>query len=358
MAEPSPLRTGGRGRHPLRRLEEGSLKLSNPISKTVLVTGATGFIGGWVQLLLIKQGHRVIGTSRYDFRPETLFVLGDAAPPLERADVRDIQSLRPVFKRHKPDVVIHLDAFVNPVALEGDPLRALDYNFHGTVSALELCREFDVERMVFASSVSVLPTIRYEPIDAAHPIITANEGPGGGFYGATKAAAEIVGMTYAQAFGLDFRAIRASAVYGFGMQWPIGIKPVVEGLARGEAVQVAGEAPKRDYTPVQDVAAIFAACVDAASDTDRVFYAATGRPLTTGTDLMREVRTAFPEGVVTMSDEALDPTGIESRYRGVVDMEPVRTQLGVETAFDSLANGMRDYAEQYRRFLASPQFFQ
>lgn len=337
-----------------RCLEEGSLKLSISNAKTVLVTGATGFIASWVQLLLAEQGHRVIGTSRYDFRPESRFVLGDAVPPLERADVRDVGSLRPVFERHRPDVVIHLDAYVNPVALQDDPLRALEYNFLETVNALELCRDFDAERMVFASSVAVLPTICYEPIDAAHPIITATEGPGGGFYGASKAAAEIVGMTYAQAFGLDFRVVRPSAVYGFGMQWPIGIKPVIEGLARGEAVQVAGDAPKRDYTPVQDVAAIFAACVDAASDTDRVFYAGTGRALTTSADLLAEVRTAFPDGEVTMSDETLDPTGIESRYRGVLDMEPVRTQLGVETAFDSLADGMLDYAERYRRFLASP----
>lgn len=322
--------------------------------KTVLVTGAAGFIAGWVQHLLAVQGHRVIGTSRYEFRPESLFVLGDTVPPLERADVRDVGSLRPVFERNRPDVVIHLDAYVNPVALQGDPMRALEYNFLETVNALELCRDFGVERMIFASSIAVLPSIRYEPVDASHPIITATEGPGGGFYGAAKAAAEIMGMTYAQAFGLDFRVVRPSAVYGFGMQWPIGIKPVVEGLVRGEAVQVAGDAPKRDYTPVQDVAAIFAACVDAASDTDRIFYAGTGRELTTSAELLEEVRTAFPNGDVTMSEESLDPTGIESRYRGVLDMQPARTQLGIETAFNSLADGLSDYAEHYRRFLGTP----
>lgn len=323
-------------------------------AKTVLVTGATGFIAGWVQRLLVEQGHRVVGTSRYELRPESLFLLGDGVPPLERADVRDVGSLRPAFRRYRPDVVMHLDAYVNPVALREDPMRALEYNFVETVNALELCREFDVGRMVFASSIAVLPSIRYEPIDAAHPIITATEGPGGGFYGAAKAAAEVVGMTYAQAFGLDFRVVRPSAVYGFGMQWPIGIKPVVEGLARGEAVQVAGDAPARDYTPVQDVAAILAACVDASADTDRVFYAGTGRALTISAGLLEAVRSAFPDGEVTMSDDSLDPTGVEGRYRGVLDMEPVRSQLGVETAFDSLADGMRDYADQYHRFLASP----
>lgn len=321
--------------------------------KTVLVTGAAGFIAGWLQHLLAVQGHRVIGTSRYEFRPESLFVLGDTVPPLERADVRDVGSLRPVFERNRPDVVIHLDAYVNPVALQGDPMRALEYNFLETVNALELCRDFGVERMIFASSIAVLPSIRYEPVDASHPIITATEGPGGGFYGAAKAAAEIMGMTYAQAFGLDFRVVRPSAVYGFGMQWPIGIKPVVEGLVRGEAVKVAGDAPKRDYTPVQDVAAIFAACVNAASDTDRIFYAGTGRELTTSAELLEEVRTAFPNGDVTVSEESLDPTGIESRYRGVLDMQPARTQLGIETAFSSLADGLSDYAEHYRRFLGS-----
>lgn len=328
--------------------------MSVSTAKTVLVTGATGFIAAWAQRLLAERGHRVVGTSRYNFRPESRFVLGDAVPPLERADVRDVDSLRPVFARHRPDVVMHLDAYVNPVALQDDPVRAIEYNFLETVNVLELCREFGAERMVFASSIAVLPSIRYQPIDAAHPIITPTEGPGGGFYGATKAASEIVGMTYADSFGLDFRAVRASAVYGFGMQWPIGIKPVVEGLVRGEAVQVARDAPLRDYTPVQDVAAIFAGCVDAASGTDRVFYAGTGRALTTSEELLAQVRTAFPDGRISVSDESLDPTGVESRYRGVLDMEPVRTQLGVQTAFDSLSDGLLDYAEHYRRFLDSP----
>ena len=75
---------------------------------------------------------------------------------------------------------------------------------------------------MFASSIAVLPGIRYQPIDADHPIVTAKEGPGGGFYGAAKAASEVFGLTYADSFGFDFRVVRPSAVYGFGMQWPIG----------------------------------------------------------------------------------------------------------------------------------------
>ena len=322
--------------------------------RRVLVTGATGFIASWVQRLLLQQGHEVVGTSRYDHRPEGLFLLGDHVPRLQRGDVRQADSLRPVFSGFRPDVVIHLDAYVNPVALKTDPLRSIEFNFMETVNLLELCRELGVPRLVFASSIAVLPTVRYQPIDAAHPIITSAEGPAGGFYGASKAASELFGLTYADSFGLDFRVVRPSAVYGLGMQWPVGIKPVVEGIVRGEEVTVHVDTPLRDFTPVQDAAAVFAAAAVRDGVRDRVFYAGTGRPLTSGQALLGAVRTAFPNARIQVDDAPLDPTGVESRYRGVLDMTSVRDQLRVQPAFDGLVGGLLAYAEQYRAFLASP----
>lgn len=323
-------------------------------SSRVLITGATGFIASWVQQLLLQRGHDVVGTSRYDHRPEGLFVLGDAVPRLERGDPREVESLRPIFTSFLPDVVIHLDAYVNPVALKTDPLRSIEYNFMETVNLLELCREFGTSRLVFASSIAVLPTIRYEPIDAAHPIVTSSEGPAGGFYGASKAASELFGLTYADSFGLDFRIIRPSAVYGLGMQWPVGVKPIVEGIVRGEEVTVYVNTPLRDFTPVQDAAAIFAAAAIKDDVADRVFFAGTGRALTSGQGLLDAVRTAFPHAALQVNEEPLDPSGVESRYRGVLDVTPVREQLGVHSAFDSLVDGLLVYAEQYGQFLASP----
>ncbi|TRW46708.1 NAD(P)-dependent oxidoreductase [Georgenia yuyongxinii] len=331
----------------------GGFSMPSTHEKRVLVTGASGFIASWTQRRLIEQGHDVIGTSRYEHRPESRFVLGQFDPPLIQADSHHATVLRKVVRTHKPDVVIHLDAYVNPVALRQDPRRAIRQNFLQTVDVLDACRDHGVARVVFASSVAVLPAIRYQPIDAAHPLVTHTEGPSGGFYGAAKAASEVFGLTYADCFGLDFRVVRASAVFGFGMQWPIGIKPLVEGIVRGEEVTVAVHAPPRDYTPVQDAAAIFAAAAVEDDVADRVFYAATGRPLTDGHTLLDAMRAAFPQARLRVSDEPLDPTGIESRYRGVIDIEPVREQLRVRPAFSSLEDALVAYADRFRSFTSA-----
>lgn len=328
--------------------------MRNPAgAKRVLILGATGFIGSWLHRHLLDAGHEVVGASPYPHRPESLFVLDGREARVEHWDVSD-ESLYRIVAAYRPEAVVHLEACVDPVALRERPSYAIERNLLQTVNVLEACRTLGVARVVLASTVAVLPSIRYQPIDAAHPIITGTEGPAGGFYGASKAACEVFGLTYADVFGLDVRVVRPSAVYGLGMSRPIGLKPIVEGIVRGEEVTVPLDAPLRDYTPVEEVAAVFAAAATKDEVADRVFFAGTGRPLTDGHGLFQTVRSAFPDARVVQSWEPLDPTGIESRYRGVLDMEPVRRQLGVMPVYHDLVDGLRGYAGLYRRFLASP----
>jgi nucleoside-diphosphate-sugar epimerase len=317
----------------------------------ILVTGATGFIGSYTVRALRSRGHEVVALSRYDYRPEALRVIGDEPPKLVKSTLHDSAALGEIFDRFKPRAVVHLDAYVNPVALKTDPLKAIEMNVNPTITLLELCRTRDVERFVFASTVGVLPSIRYEPIDTAHPLVTQHEGPTGGFYGVSKAVSEIVALGYADAFPLDVRIVRPSAVYGFGMQWPLGIKPLVEGIVEGKEVTLANRGPLRDFTPVQDVAEIVAALTDCDTSCDRVVNAGTGQALLSPADLADVVRETFPHARLSILDEDLDPTGVESRYRGVLDMAPVREQLKVERTFDTLGDGLRAYADEYRAFI-------
>ncbi|AXH34165.1 NAD(P)-dependent oxidoreductase [Humibacter sp. BT305] len=316
----------------------------------VLITGATGFIGSYTVRAVRERGHEVVAVSRYDYRPEALQVIGGDPPELIRGGAMREDAIEEAIRDRRPEVVVHLDAYVNPVALREDPLRAVELNVQPTLALLDLCRRFGVRRFVLASTVAVLPSVRYEPIDAAHPIVTPTEGPAGGFYGVSKAVSEVLALGYADAFPLDVRIVRPSAVYGFGMQWPIGVKPVVEGICEGREVEIATSGPRRDFTPVQDVAAVFAAAADCADDCDRVFFAGTGRPLTSPAEYADIVRETFPHARIRTVDVDSDPAGVESRYRGVVDMAPVREQLGVEPAFATLGEGLARYAEDYQRF--------
>lgn len=317
----------------------------------ILVTGATGFIGSYVVDELQRSGRFVAGIARSGWRPESRHIVSGSLPQLTRMDLRDPDDVSQFIGHLQPDAIMHLDALVNPIALAQDPLRALEFNVRPVLNLLEACHRHGVPRFVLASSIAVLPEIRDQPISVDHPIITRSGGPAGGFYGVAKAVDEVISLGYASAFGIDVRIVRPSAVYGFGMRWPIGIKPVVESLALGRPAQMPGRAPPRDFTPVQDVASIFAAVLACGPDDDLVYNAGTGRKLTTNDELIAAMRNVFPTGRINITDEDLDPDGVESRYRGVLDMDPVHTQLGLYPTIPSLEEGLAAYRDAYRRFV-------
>jgi UDP-glucose 4-epimerase len=319
----------------------------------ILVTGATGFIGSHLLARCLASGQDVVGVSRYPEREETRFLLGAHGPAklieFGRKDSNDVDGL---VGRLKPDTIVHLDANVNPPGLEKNPLKALHDNFLVSVEWLAASVKHGVRRFVFASSIGVLPRVQYEPIDAAHPIVLESEGPGSGFYGASKAAVEVFGLSFRKSHGLDFSSIRCSAVFGFGMQWPIGIKNVVERAVEGKSVDLPGFGPPRDYTPVSLVVDVFSSAATLDADIPGVMYAATGRPLVTVPELNETFRTVFPNAPITVTDENTDPGGIETLYRGVIDMNTTREALGLLPLDQSLSESLEEYAEHYREFLA------
>jgi UDP-glucose 4-epimerase len=320
----------------------------------VLVTGGTGFIGSYVARTLVERGYEVCLLDLKPLAAESLFVLGDAAAgvSVELGGVDNWPRVLEVVKERRPRHVVHIAAITNPVFLAQNPLPAIQVNFGGLINVLEAARIFDVERVVNFSSIGVLPAVQYQPIDAAHPIILPTEGPGSSFYGAAKAAGEAFAFAYHQSFGVDVRIIRPSAVYGFGMQWPIYIKPMVEGAVHGEPVRFETGGPfPRDYTHVLDVAGLTAAVLAAPVDADRVFYAATGQPLVTAAQVAQIVRDLIPTAEIAIAD-ALGPNDhLELRYRGLISIENARTQLGWTPRYADIRDGIAEYVERYRAYL-------
>ncbi|MGH2950057.1 MAG: NAD-dependent epimerase/dehydratase family protein [Solirubrobacteraceae bacterium] len=324
---------------------------------TTLITGGAGFIGSTLARRLADEGHRVVLADVRELSAEGRFTLGERCDDIElvRLSVDAWAAVMEALARTRPDHVVHVAAITNPVYLERNPLAALRVNVEGTFNVLEAARQHGARSVVFFSSIGALPTVQYEPIDAAHPTILAREGPGSGFYGASKLAGEAFALSYAAAFGLDIRVVRPSAVYGLGMNWPIYIKPMVEGAVRGEPVRFdSGAAFPRDYTNVEDVAGLTAALLRAPADADRVFYAATGEPLVTAGELAGIVRELVPGADIEIADRLSAADRLELRYRGRLSIENARAQLGWEPRYRSLAGGVRDYVARYRAFLARP----
>jgi nucleoside-diphosphate-sugar epimerase len=324
----------------------------------VLVTGASGFIGAYVLRELVRTGHQVVNA---DLRPPT----GQAAWLLDeisgqitfaQVDVTHWSTLVDAFQRYSPRAVVHIAAIVDPIALDRNPSLAVDVNIGGAFNALEVSRLFGVERFVLFSSIGVLPPIQFEPITVDHPIFLADHGPNVSFYGAAKVAAEALTWSYHHAYGLDHMIVRPSAVYGFGQQYPIFIKPMVEGALGGDSVSFpTGRDFPRDYTHAADIAQLARLAVDAPSEQvrDRTFFGATGRPLVTAGELAAIVRELVPGAQIEVGDGLDHLQEIDVRCRGVLSIDNARAQLGYEPAFPDVRDGIADYIDHLVRYRES-----
>ena len=329
--------------------------------RRALVTGGTGFIGSYVARSLCEQGRTVTVLGRSQrLSPETRFVLGPWADEVavHEVAIEDSEGITRLIAGLRPAEIVHLAAIVDPPALQADPARAFTANVGGTVALLDAARRYDVERVVFFSSIGVLPPVQYEPIDANHPIILARHGPASGAYGASKAAGELYCLAYQQSFGLNVRIIRPSATYGFGMRSHSAnyMKQFVEPAVRGESVNLAtGGSLPRDYTHVLDVASLALAVLSAQDDADRVFYAATGEPLVTAAECAQLVSELVPGSHVQIGPGIAEEDRLEVAFRGVLSIDNARQQLGWEPRYRLLRDGIAEYIDRYREFVGLPR---
>jgi nucleoside-diphosphate-sugar epimerase len=327
-------------------------------TRPILVTGGSGFAGSYIVRELLDRGHDVVNFDVADYRSESRFTIGDAisSVSLERGSIDDWPRVIDVFLRYRPEAVVHAGGIMDVDYLDRHPHIALNTNVGGALNLLEASRLVgSVERFVLLSTIAVVGRKLYDPIDPNHPTVSARDGPLGA-YSAAKAAAEAFAFTYLQTAGLDIRIIRPSALYGFGMSWfaPNYMKNIVEPPLLGKPVDLptGGQVP-RDYTTVLDLASLVLAVLSGPEDADRVFYAATGRPLRSASDVCAIVRALVPGSHVEIGDEWTETDLAELPIRGQYDISNARVGLGWEPRYADLEPGIQDYIHRFRAYLAA-----
>lgn len=327
------------------------------MSRTILVTGGSGFIGSYLLRALAERGDQVINLDVREPGPEAAWLLKAVADRIQfvQGEVDSLSSVVAAVKTYRPDAIIHAAAITNPVLLSKQPGLALKVMVEGSCNVLETARIFGIGRVVYLSSIGVLPAVQYQPIDANHPVLLATEGPGSSFYGAAKVSVEAFCWAYRQSFGLDFIILRPSAVYGFGMQWPLFVKPMVENSIRGLPTRFErGREFPRDYTHANDVAQLAVKAVDIPADQvqDRIFYGATGRPLVTAGAVADIVKELIPSADIEIGSGLSESDLLEIRYRGVLSIENGQAQLGYHPQYADIRDGIEEYIALYRRYVA------
>ncbi len=175
--------------------------------RRVLVTGHTGFKGGWLTLWLSELGAEVTG---YALRPDTEPNLFSAIAVPTRVhhvegDVRDLDALRRTWRECRPDVVFHLAA--QPIVRESyrRPVDTITTNVVGTTHVLELARETGWPKAL----VCVTSDKCYENVEWPYGYREDDRLGGADVYSGSKAAAEILISSYRRSF---FAAADATAV--------------------------------------------------------------------------------------------------------------------------------------------------
>jgi CDP-glucose 4,6-dehydratase len=110
--------------------------------KRVLVTGHTGFKGGWLCLWLQQLGAKVVGYSLEPPSRPSLFELAKVSEGMMslHGDVRDLESMTTVMQKHRPEIVIHMAAQSLVRYSYGHPVETYATNVMGTVNVLEAAR--------------------------------------------------------------------------------------------------------------------------------------------------------------------------------------------------------------------------
>lgn len=186
--------------------------------RRVLVTGHTGFKGGWLTLWLARLGARVTGISLPPSTTPNLFTLAqvDACCRSLFCDVRDARTLAEHVRTVRPEIVFHLAAQPLVRASYRDPLGTLSTNVMGTAHLLDALRGLDSMR------VAVMVTSDKVYRNQEHPYPYREDDTLGGHdpYSASKAASEIIIASYRDAFlreqGVAIASARAGNVIGGG----------------------------------------------------------------------------------------------------------------------------------------------
>jgi UDP-glucose 4-epimerase len=214
---------------------------------SVLVTGGAGFIGSNIVDGLIKEGHKVIVVDNLSTgKKENL----NENAEFYQLDIKD-QELEKIFEKNEISHIIHHAAQIDVQHSIKDPLFDAQNNILGTINVLEMAKDYEVEKIIYASSAAVYGEPDYLPIDEEHPIKAMSP------YGITKHTPEHYIKMYSELYDLKYTIFRYSNVYG-PRQDPKGeggvVSIFVDKILAEERPVIFGDGQQtRDFIHVYDI---------------------------------------------------------------------------------------------------------
>ena len=228
-------------------------------NKTILITGAAGFIGSFLckKLLTSFKNIKIIGvdciSDYYDtsLKEERLKMLKEFGSQFifEKKDIADKAELERIFTHYQPAVVVNLAAQAGVRYSIDHPDSYIHSNIIGFYNILESCRNHPVGHLVFASSSSVYGSNKKVPYSTEDKVDNPVS-----LYAATKKSNELFAHAYSKLYGIPCTGLRFFTVYGPMGRPDMAYFKFTNKLVKGEPIQIYNMGDMyRDFTYVDDI---------------------------------------------------------------------------------------------------------
>jgi NAD dependent epimerase/dehydratase len=217
--------------------------------RTVLVTGAGGFIGGHLTAALVRQGARVRGFLRYNSRDDR-GTLSWFEPEVERevevilGDLRDVESVRRAADGAA--IVFHLGAQIAIPYSYVNPRDFFETNVIGSLNVAQAALEANVERLIGVSTSEVYGTAQRVPITEEHPLEAQSP------YAASKVGADKLIDSFHRSYGLPATIVRPFNTYGPHQSARAIVPTIISQALASDTLRLGSLEPRRDLTYVTD----------------------------------------------------------------------------------------------------------
>lgn len=342
-------------------------------NKTVLVTGAAGFIGANLAEALLRRPEniRVIGidsmNSYYDvslkeYRLSEIEKLADGkCLSFIRGNIADRALVNEVFGKYRPDIVVNLAAQAGVRYSITNPDAYIESNIIGFYNILEACRNHPTEHLVYASSSSVYGSNEKVPYSTEDKVDDPVS-----LYAATKKSNELFAHAYSKLYNIPSTGLRFFTVYGPAGRPDMAYFGFTDKLRSGEKIKIFNYGNcRRDFTYVDDIVEGIMRVICRAPEKKN---GADGLPVPPYR--IYNIGNSKPENLldfVTVLCEELVRAGILPRdydfeaHRELVPMQPGDVSvtyadteaLEADTGFrpsTPLRTGLRRFAEWYREY--------